>query len=487
MQTTVKTLFEKGYNKTQIANMLNIDRKTVRKVLKNPDKDQQIEKKPHPSVLDEHREFIEVSISKELTAQRIFQDLQTCVGFAGSYSTVRDYVRKLKGNQQTAYMVIETLPGEESQVDFGYIGTLKVGGKRKKAWIFVMTLSFSRYMFVKIVFDQCVKTFISCHLDAFKFFSGVPETVKIDNLKAGILKANFYEPIVQRTYAAFAAHYGFWAQPTRVYTPTDKGKVERCIDYIKDNCFKGRDFEDETEAAAFLRDWLVNKANKRIHGTTKKKPVEVFQYQEKTKLKPLNPQDFIFSDSAVAKLNNNCHVAYKGNYYSAPFQYIGLELDLIEVNNILKIYFDQKEVALHTLWEGEKGRYVTNKNHYPASKNITLTEILSRQKEEMALIGPNASSFFEAFVANGGLRKYDYRTISGVLALAKKYKPETVDAACARAHYFDSLSYTTVRKICEKGLDALPVYENETYVNVTPNEFARDLKEYASLSELGVL
>ena len=111
MQTTVKTLFEKGYNKSQIANMLNIDLKTVRKILKNPDKDQQIEKIPPPSLLDEHREFIEVSISKELTAQRIFQDLQTRVGFSGIYSIVRDYVRKLKGNQQNAYMVIETHPG----------------------------------------------------------------------------------------------------------------------------------------------------------------------------------------------------------------------------------------------------------------------------------------------------------------------------------------------------------------------------------------
>ncbi|MFO7951551.1 MAG: IS21 family transposase [Bacillota bacterium] len=487
METTVKTLFEKGYNKTQIGNMLGIDRKTVRKVLRNQDKDHKREKKPHPSVLDKHREFIEASINKELTNQRIFQDLQKKVGFEGSYSTVRDYVRKIKGEQQAVYMVIETLPGEEGQVDFGYIGNLKIGNKRRKAWIFVMTLSYSRYMFVKIVFDQSIKTFISCHLDAFRYFGGVPETVKIDNLKAGIIEANFYEPVVQRTYAAFAAHYGFWAQPTRVYTPTDKGKVERAVDYVKENCFKGRDFKNATEAADFLLDWLENVANKRIHGTTKKRPVEVFQNGEKAKLQPLNTKDFIFSDSAKATVNNNCHLAYKGNYYSAPFQYIGLELNLIEVNNMLKIYFDQEEVALHTLWEGEKGHYVTNKNHYPASKTITFDEILSRQKEEMAAIGPNASLFFEAFASKAGLRRYDYRTISGILALAKKYDSETVDAACARAHYFNSHSFTTVRKICEKGLGSLPACENEAYVNEMPNEFARDLKEYANLSELGVL
>ncbi len=486
MQTTVKTLFEKGYSKSQIARMLGIDRKTVRKVLKNPDKEYKIEKKPHPSVLDEHREFIETSISKELSAKRIFQDLQRDVGFEGGYSTVRDYVRKLKDNTQGVYMIMETLPGEESQVDFGYIGTLKVGGKRKKAWIFVMTLSYSRYMFVKIAFDQSVKTFIQCHVDSFKYFSGVPETVKIDNLKAGIIEANFYEPVVQRTYAAFAAHHGFWAQPCRVRVPTDKGKVERAVDYVKENCFKGREFGDIEEAKAFLQNWLETIANVRIHGTTKKKPSEVFNTVEKAALQELTAEDFIFSDSAKATLNINCHLSYKGNYYSAPFQYIGMELDVIEVNNLVKIYMDHKEIALHTLWTGEKGKCVTNKDHYPHHKNITLSEILSRQSEEMAAIGPAAMAFFHEFTGNT-LKKYDYRIISGILALRKKYQNETIDAACARASYYGSLSYTTVRKICEKDLRMLPLADNQTYISEQTGEFARDLGEYAFLSELGAI
>jgi transposase len=324
MQTTVKTLFEKGHNKTQIAKILGIDRKTVRKVLKNPDKEFKLLKKPHPSNLDKHLDFIEVSIRKDLSAMRIFQDLQRDVGFEGCYSTVRDYVRKIRTGNQKAYMVIETLPGEESQVDFGYIGMLKVGDRKKKAWVFIMTLSYSRYMFVKIVFDQSVKTFIQCHVEAFKYFGGVPETVKIDNLKAGIIEANFFEPLVQRTYAAFAAHYCFWAQPCRVYTPTDKGKVESSVDYVKDNCFKGREFTNIIEAETFLDNWLKTIANVRIHGTTKKKPAEVFQAMEKAELTQLTAEDFIFSDSARAILHTNCHLSYKANYYSAPFQYIGL-------------------------------------------------------------------------------------------------------------------------------------------------------------------
>ena len=487
MQTTVKTLFEKGHSKTQIARMLKIDRKTVRKVLKNPNKEYRMEKKPHPSVLDEHREFIEAGIAKELTAQRIFQDLQGTVGFEGSYSTVRDYVRKLKGKRQTVYMVMETLPGEEGQIDFGSIGTLLVGGKRKKAWAFIMTLGYSRYMFVKIVFNQSVKTFIGCHVDAFRYFGGVPGTVVLDNLKAGIIDANFYEPVVQRTYAAFAAHYGFFAQPCRVYTPTDKGKVERAVDYVKENCFKGRDFRDEGEAALFLSHWLERVANCRIHGTTKKKPVEVFETIEKAKLKSLNPQDFVFSDSAQAVVYPNCHFAYKGNYYSAPFQYIGNQLDIIEVNNLVKVYFDQQEVALHTLWEGEKGKHITNHNHYPAQKNVSRQEILSRQREEMASVGEEALLFFEAFVDQGDLPKYGYRSISGIVSLRKQYDDHTLNAACARALYYRSFSYATVRRICEKDLTLLPLPHAEAPAEAVTGEYARDLHDYLTLGELGVM
>lgn len=229
MHTTIKTLFKRGKTKSEIARILGVDRKTVRNILNKPD-DEPVEKKPHPSMLDPYREYIHEKINLELSATRIWQDLKRDFDFSGQYTTVRDYVRKLKNGNKEAFMVLHSLPGEEAQVNFGYIGTLKVNGKYKKAWVFVMVLSYSRYMYAQLVMDQSVKTFIQCHLNAIKYFGGVPQVVKIDNLKAGIIDANFYEPLVQRAYASFAAHYGFLPQPCRIYTPTDKGKVESGVD-----------------------------------------------------------------------------------------------------------------------------------------------------------------------------------------------------------------------------------------------------------------
>ena len=112
MKTTIKTLYRKGYNKTQIGCMLGIDRKTVRKVLKEADSDQdpvagasQPQTSGWPSMLDGYREYIEIQLSKELSITRIHQDLQKEFGVQCGYTTLRDYVAKIRKSQPHAYMV----------------------------------------------------------------------------------------------------------------------------------------------------------------------------------------------------------------------------------------------------------------------------------------------------------------------------------------------------------------------------------------------
>ena len=132
MKTTIRTLYKKGYNKTQIGRMLGIDRKTVRKVLKENEEYQDSSNHPPeqktgiwPSMLDDYREFIEIQLAKELSITRIHQDLQKEFGVECGYTTLRDYIAKIRKSQPHAYMVLHSLPGEEAQVDFGYIGTIK--------------------------------------------------------------------------------------------------------------------------------------------------------------------------------------------------------------------------------------------------------------------------------------------------------------------------------------------------------------------------
>lgn len=158
-------------------------------------------------------------------------------------------------------------------------------GTLKKAWVFCMVLSYSRLMYCEIVFNQEVKTFIKCHENAFRYFGGIPQTVKIDNLKAAILEANFYEPVYQREYEAFSKYYGFLSIPCRVRRPTDKPKIESGVKYVKNNFFKGRSLKTYDEYEKALSNWLESICNSRIHGTTKKFRRK---FSKKKKNKPLN-------------------------------------------------------------------------------------------------------------------------------------------------------------------------------------------------------
>jgi len=397
MYTTIKTLFDKGYNKTQIANMLGIDRGTVRNVLIRIEKGEEIKRKPVSSILDPYKEIIKTKINQELSAKRIFQDIQE-YGYTGSYDTVKKYVGKYKKSHTKVYMVNNTLPGEEAQVDFGYIGKIPdPTGKFKKAWVFCMILSYSRLMYCEIVFNQEVETFIRCHENAFKYFGGVPKIVKIDNLKAAILEANFYEPIYQREYKEFGKYHGFSSIPCRVKTPTDKAKIESGVKYVKNNFFKGLSFKTYEEYTDKLKSWLDDICNVRIHGTTKKIPKEVFEGEEKLALMPLPIEKYDFSVWATRKVNTNCHICYESNFYSVPYRFINSEVTLWVCNKLNKIYSNYELIATHLKMEG-KSQFSTNTVYYPDYKVKTKIQLQLEYRQKMEIIGPNALKFFDCIL-----------------------------------------------------------------------------------------
>lgn len=483
MYTTIKTLFDKGYSKSQIAKMLDIDRGTVREILKRIENGEEIKRKPVPTIIDKYKEIINTKINQELSAKRIYQDLISDYDYDGSYETIKLYVREIKASNIKTFMVNSTLPAEEAQVDFGYIGKIPdENGVIRKAWVFCMILSYSRYMFCQIVFNQEVKTFIRCHEHAFRYFSGVPKTVKIDNLKAAILEANFYEPIYQKEYEQFSRYYNFSSIPCRVRTPTDKAKIESGVKYVKNNFFKGRKHKTYDEYEKALNIWLYDICNIRIHGTTKKIPKDIFEAEEKIKLNPLPVNEYDLSIWVVRKVATNCHINYECNFYSTPYTFINKEVTLQICDKVLRIYGDNELLATHLKLKG-KGQYSTNASHYPEYKTKTKTEYQATYRNKMESIGPYALEFFDKLFAK--TPEYWGKPIYGVLQLKNKYGVEVIDAACKRAIAFDSLKYHTIKTICEKGLYNLPIEESTSMLTTElPNEIVRPLSEYQELLKL---
>ena len=458
MHTTIVTLWKQGKSKKEIARITQKDRKTVRKVIKKYE-ETGIET---PSSINKesalrtyHAEIISY-LESDLSAVRIYEKLQD-LGYAKSYSSVKRYVANLKLSQDICVR-FHSKPGEEAQVDFGYVGLMPEpkSGKRKKAWAFNMRLSYSRLDYYEVVFDQKVETFIQCHENAFRSFGGVPQVIKIDNLKAAILEAHFYEPVYQRFYKQFADYYGFYILPCRVRQPQEKGKVESGIKYLKNNFFAGRYFKIHEDLCKQLKDWMHHYCHERIHGTTKEKPRVLFESQERKSLKPLAINCFYMGFRGQRKVHKDCHIILDHNFYSVPFKYVGEVVEVECGSKDVKIFYQDKQIALHIKKEG-KGEFSTQTSHYPDYKYYTPSSpvYLSLYKGKMRSLGEATETLFSKIVED---HPQDwYRIVKGILSLRKTYSDEVIDLTCKRALAFGITHYRKIKGICDSGCYNLPI------------------------------
>lgn len=457
---TIITLYKQGESQRKIARLVGHDRKTVRKIIKRYKEEGITEstKNSKISALEGYKDLIIGLMEKEMSGVRIHEELRK-EGLEISYPSVARYVESIKGKNNVCVR-FHTEAGEEAQVDFGYVGLLpKKDGKKGKAWVFNMRLSYSRLDYYEIVNDQSVETFLMCHINAFRNFGGVPKLVKIDNLKAAVLEANFYEPVYQRAYKALSEHYGYEIIPCRVRKPQEKGKVEAGIKYVKSNFFKGREFNSREDVEEQLRDWVKYKCNSRIHGTTKKIPQEVFVNEERKLLKELPLEPYTIGILAKRKVCKDCHITVEGSYYSAPYKYVGKLVEVHIKEKLVSILHDGKEIAAH-IKSGEKGAFVTNESHYNKYKLFTpeSSEYRSNYQEKMKKIGENAGELFVVILA----KKPNswYRIAKGILNLKTLYDNNVIDLACKRALVFEITEYSAVKNICKTGSYNLPI-DNE--------------------------
>lgn len=281
MVNAILTLKQRGWSQRRIARELGIDRETVARHLhlqgadpkpatnappgsegSKPANappgsvDQDMQKSGPESQCEPFRKVIQDKLQSGLSRQRIYQDLRDEHGFEGSYYSVRRFVRRLGQDSPIPFRRMECMPGEQAQVDFGAAATI-VGsdGKRKRPHVFRIVLSFSRKAYSEVVYRQTTDNFIRCLENAFWHFGGVPRTLVIDNLKAAVKNADWYDPDIHPKIQSFCEHYGTVILPTKPYTPRHKGKVERGVDYVKSNALKGRTFSSLQEQNQHLLNW----------------------------------------------------------------------------------------------------------------------------------------------------------------------------------------------------------------------------------------
>lgn len=475
MYHTIKTLLGQGHSQRRIARDLGIHRKTVKRIADQISQGEgpgQYDRELKLSDFEEKLREWEPKLTGVLIHERLVEDY----GLDVSYRTVSRYLRRLRSDSQESYVPLVCGPGEEAQVDFGDVGRFGHEGRNKsKAWVFVMTLSHSRYSYHEVVGDQRVETFIRCHRNAFEYFGGVPQRVKLDNLKAGVLAPSFYEPVLQHQYAEFLAHYGCAGTPCRVRKPEHKGKVESGVNYVKNNFFRGLRKEDRTWRGLQekLSAW-TEKANARKHGTTREVVCQAFETSEKTALLPLPPRRYDFLRWEQRKVNRYGHISFDCSYYSVPYSLVGKEVVVQSNGSVLRVMANNQEVALHQI-ASNPGTYLTRQEHLPPYKQ---EQSINHFREKMAQIGPQTLALLEALFTHN--RHHWKDKARGIWSLRKKHEPQIVERACSLALEYQLYSYRSVRDICkrlEHPPDAEPIHQ----IANSQEGFHHDLASYDQL------
>ena len=385
----------------------------------------------------------------------IHQALVCKYGFSGSYSSIRRFLQGLEQTHPRVTTVLGFSPGDVAQVDFGAGPRIQDvhTGQVCSTWVFVMVLAWSRHQYAAFVTDQKVATWLLCHRHAFEFFAGVPKRVMIDNPKSAITRACYYDPGVQRAYAACAEGYGFLISPCPPRDPKKKGRVEAGVKYVKRNFLPLRDFRSVADANAQLREWVLSIAGNRIHGTTQEKPLNRFAQTERHLLTPLPDIPPEEASWTPVKVHGDCHVQFEKCRYSVPFSLVRRDLWLRAGPTTVRIYKDQQLVAAHSRLHNPGARSTVD-DHLPPDARAYKMRDPQWCLKQAKRIGPACRELIECLFADRVLDKL--RAAQGVIRMEKRYGPARLEAACARALAFDSPLYRTVKTILDRGLDQQP-------------------------------
>jgi transposase len=298
--------------------------------------------------------------------QRIYQDLVDQQGFSGAYNSVKRFCRRLKQGKPEVFARIETPPGREMQVDFAKGALTRTeSGRYRRPHLFKAVLSYSRHSYEEVVWRQDLASFIRCVENALRFFGGVVEVVRLDNLRAGVTKACWVDPEINTVFAALGRHYGFAVLPIRPRRPRENGKVERAIAYTKSSALKGRRFESLEQQNRHLGRWNRRVARQRVHGTTKQQVRARFEKQEKAALRPLPEQLFSFFRVGRRTVSADGHIEVDRAFYSVPDRLLGSEVQVQWDDRLIRIYSRDQLVVTHP--KRRAGGFQTRSEHLPVN------------------------------------------------------------------------------------------------------------------------
>jgi hypothetical protein len=337
--------------------------------------------------------------------------------------------------------VLESLPGEEAQVDFGEGAlTRTANGRYRRPYLFVMTLKYSGKSFRKAVWKADQQSWARLHEEAFHSFGGSASYAVLDNLKQGVIKPDLYEPQLNPLYAALLKHYGCVADPCRIRDPDRKGTVENAIQHTQNTALKGRRFESIEEQNTWLAQWEERWAAPRIHGRKKRQVLAMFA-EEKPYLKTLPAERFRFFRQESRTVDDAGTVQVGGSYYAASPAPLYTPVTVRIYEHEIEILDERGDVLRRHAKSLRKGAFVIPE----ADRIFNPSRQTARILGKVAKIAPNASKLAHEIFARLG--RPGQKALYGLSNLARQYTCEQIESACEKVLTLSTPSYQALKRV----------------------------------------
>ena len=357
--------------------------------------------------------------------------------------------------------------GEKLFVDFAGptipIVNRRTGEVLVEAQIFVAVLGASNYTYAEAVRTQTLPDWIGAHVRAFAFFGGVPELVVPDNLKSGVTKPCRYEPDINPTYHAMAAHYGTVVIPARIRKPRDKAKAEGGVLLVERwimAALRNRTFHALAELNEAVRT-LLTRLNERPFQKLPGSRRTMFETVDRPALLPLPASPYVFEAWAFARVGIDYHVEVDGHYYSVPYALVKKKVEIRATATTVEVLFRGNRVASHVR-SCLKGKHTTVHDHMPSSHRRHAEWTPERIRRWAETVGPETASHVASIMEHRTHPEQGFRAALGVMRLFREYGADRLEAACRRAAKYRLYSYKGVSNILKTGADTLDLPKRST-------------------------
>lgn len=445
--------------------------------------------KPAPLLSEDTQRLVEVADkirdwlaqSPPLRLQKI-QILLQRLGVDVPYYTLRRFCIARLGwaKPKTTVRVDAPPPGQEAQLDFAKMGRVldPASGQPRALWVLIVTLVYSRMVFVYPTFLQTTAAVCEGLDAAWRFFGGMPRVLIPDNTKAIVHTASKTEVRLVEAFSDYVQHRGLFVDPARVRRPRDKPHVERQVRYVRDNWFAGESFSGLPVSREQAERWCRETAARRVHGTTRKIPQEVYDQVEKTSMLPAPDAPFDVPVWQTSTVQNDQHVQAQQALYSVPHLYVGRELHLRLDRSLVKVYDGTELVCLHErVAPGERS---TKPEHFPQHQHEYASRKIDAVRERLQALGQHIGQVGERLLA-GPLPWTKMRQAYALERLCTKYGAGTVEAVCQSALAFDVVEVDRIKSVLERAQQLPQSRQGKVVVmRESPARFARASEHFAT-------